>query len=366
METAALTVHEPTRIPAELEKAASETGLSTEGVNSLKTGFAPHFNAFQHLQLEAANVGPGQPQAARVVRLALKAVRVAADKTRAELKADSLRRGKAIDGINALLEYQLVPVEKAMQAIEDAEEIAAKELLRVLAETRRAELAPFVADTSFYDLGAMPDATYAQLLSSSKAGYLQRQRDAADAEAARVAAEKAASEAAAKRKGDEAFERARMEAEIERLAKVAAEERAEREQAEAAAKLERDRAELAARAEREKADAEARRVAAIAKAEADRHAADLAAERARTAKLEQEARDRAAAEAKAEADRLAAETETRRVAAVAPDREKVRAMAQALRGIAAPVLASNPALSEKIAEQLRKFTAWLESEGAKL
>ena len=91
-----------TQIPAELERAVAETGLAPDGAASLAAGFAPHFIAFRTLAERAESIAPDAPKAARALRLELKAVRVEAEHTRKQLKEDSLRRGKAIDGINAL------------------------------------------------------------------------------------------------------------------------------------------------------------------------------------------------------------------------------------------------------------------------
>ncbi|MTW08914.1 hypothetical protein GM524_13695, partial [Streptococcus pneumoniae] len=67
-----------------------------------------------------------------------------------------MRRGKAIDGINNLLEYQLVPIEQAMEKIEKAEELREVARVAALKSAREAELSPF-ADVAFYDLGKMPE-----------------------------------------------------------------------------------------------------------------------------------------------------------------------------------------------------------------
>lgn len=301
---------------AALKQAVAETGLTTEGALSLRNAFAPHFQEFHDLAAEASTITEDKPKAARALRLKLKAVRVASEKTRKALKEDSLRRGKAIDGINHLMTYQLVPVEKAMEDIEKAEErreAARKEALR---EERCAELEPF-ADPAFYDLGSMPEDQWLQLLAGAKAAHEAKVEAERKAEEERLAAEQAAAEALAKRQAEEAAERERL------------------------------------RTENEKAQAERDAAAKVA-----------AEERAKREKLEAEVREREEAEAaqKEEAARKAAES------AAAPDREKVSAYIAALRAIPAlpATTEKGKALAAKLESQMAKFCAWLESERAKI
>ena len=104
----------------------------------MRRAFSAHFAHFNDISKEATAVRPDEPAKARALRLALKNIRTASERTRKELKEDSLRRGKAIDGIHAVLEYALVPIEQAMDAIEKAErekrEAAEKELSRIAKE----------------------------------------------------------------------------------------------------------------------------------------------------------------------------------------------------------------------------------------
>ena len=271
-------------IPAELEKAVSETGLAPDGAQSIRSAFTPHFVKFHELATSAANVPPTSPKVAGALRLELKRLRIAADKTRKELNEDGLRRTKAINGINALLAYQLVPVEEAMEKIEKAAEIAEAARLAALKEARAKDLAPYIIEPNIYPLDTMTDDQWKQLFEGSKAMHEARVAAAAKAEAERVAAAKAAEEARIAKEKEEAAERERMKAENERLAKIAAEERAAREAAElkaaeeraaieAKAKAEREAAEKTAREEREKAAAEKAEAERLAKIERDRFAA---------------------------------------------------------------------------------------------
>ena len=372
-------------IPAELEKAVTETGLAADGVQSLKDGFAPHFIAFHQLADDAKAITVGQPNAARDMRLALKAIRVGAEKTRKAMKEDSLRRGKAIDGINSLLVYQLTPIEEAMSDIEKAEEIAEAKRKAALQEARAEDLAPY-ADPSFYDLGSMPDDQWEQLIAGAKAAHEAKIAAAAKAEADRIEAERVAAEAEAKRQAEETAERERMRAENERLAKIAEQERKAREAAEAKAaaeraeaerkaeaereqaRKEREAAEAAARKEREAIEAQARkeREALEAKAKAEREDA------ARLARIEREKREAIEAEQRAKAEietkRIASEKAAAKKAAAAPDKRKVIVFAESIRHMDVPVMSTDAGkvLAESIASQRDKFADWLVSEAKKL
>lgn len=351
-------------IPAELEKAANETGLVADGVQSLKSAFAPHFVRFHDIMEQAKEVKEGQPKEARFLRLKLKDIRVAAEKTRVDLKADSLRRGKAIDGINALLEYQLVPIEKALEEIEKAEERAEAKRKSDLQAARTAELAPYaIPAMAGMDL-TMSETLWLPMLDGFKAAHEAKIAAAAKAEADRIAAEVAAAEEKAKREAAAALELLRIQEENLRLSVIAAEERAAREASEKIAAQERAKAE----SDRREAD----RLAAVDRAQREA-AAELAerierekreAAEAALAKIEQERK----AKEKAEAERIAADKAKAKKAAAAPDRDKLLVLAATVRSLPVQHLSSDDGLvlSAKIVEQANKFAAWIESEAAKL
>lgn len=332
-------------LPAKAEASLTLAGMDEDGAAALRRAFAVHFSAFDQLAEKARGVRFDQPNEARSVRLQLKAVRTAAERTRKMLKEDSLRRGKAIDGISAVLEYVLVPVEESMDAIEKAEERAKATRLAALRDARMEELRPF-CKPEFYDLGNMPDEAYAALLESMKTAKQVRDDAAAKEQAERAERARIAAEEDAKREREAAVERDRMRLENERLAKAVAEEKARREQQEAAARAEREQAEEAGRA---------------AKAEAER-----------LAQVEREKREAAERElariAKELADKQAADAAAIKKAKAAPDREKLAALAAGVRAIELPTLYTEAgvALVARITEQRAKFAAWIESEAAKV
>lgn len=291
---------------------------------------------------------------ARESRLALKEIRVNAEKARKRLKEDSLRRGKAIDGIANVLKALIEPIESHLLEQETFADRAQAARRDALAAARAESLRAYGTNPDVYTgLGDMDEEQWEHALESAKLAHearLEAQRQEAEIrrEAERIAAERREAERKeAARREAERVERERLQAEENARLKREAEER------EAAAKIEREKA----AAERARVDAEAR---------AAREAAEAEARKARAAEAALEAERRAAeqqrqAEEQAERDRLAAEEEARQRAALAPDREKLVALAAQVRAIAIPALATErgQAAGEKVSAQLSKMADWI-------
>lgn len=240
----------------------------------------------------------GEMKMAREGRLFLKAKRVEVEKTRKELKEQSLREGKAIDGIANVLKALIEPTEEYLEQQEKYAEIKEAEFKAARKDDRLKMLAPYEVNTDFFDLVNMPDENFANLLETSKMQWEKRQQEARKAEEERIAKLKA-----------EAEEREKMRTENERLKKEAqekekalAEERA-RAEAERAAEAEKSRKEreaieAKAKVEREAAELQARK-------EREENEKKLKAEREAKAKLEEELRQKQIAEAKAKAEQEA-------------------------------------------------------------
>lgn len=341
---------------------------------------------------------------ARATRLTLKELRVAITHRHKELKADILKEGNKLDSDKRDLLAVIEPLETRML---ECEEFSEREKVRIEDEkrtVRAAELTPFLSGPCAVDLGKMADLDYAGLLADARGAHQARIDAAAKAESDRIADEKAAAE-----------ERERVRLENERLKAEAAEREAaalkEREEAAAALKAEQERNAAALKAERERMEAEAaeeRRLAAIKAAEleemarvereavaAERKKAAEAAEKenarlagiaeaerqkaataARIAREEKEKSDAIIAEikrkgeeahAKADAE-YAAEIARIEAAALAPDKEKLVALAAAVRALPVPELTTEKAveLRAQIVEQVEKFAAWIEKKGAAL
>jgi hypothetical protein len=338
---------ENTVIIPEIERVATEAQIEPDGIVALQAKFSPHFQAFAALYPEAKEVQADEPKKARALRLKVRAVRLAADETRKEMKADSLRRSKAIDGVNNVLLLALTPVEEALEKIEKAEEIREANRKRLLVEERTKALEPYTTTPAMFNLGEMEAGQFNDLLASLKATHLAK---IAAAEAAEKARQEAALAAEAERMRV-LMENARLEklAADERAAREDAERKASAERAEAArlAKIESDKRDAAERAQREKERKE--RAEAESKA-----AAALAKERAERARIQAEID----AKAKADAERIAKEKAAAKKAAAAPDQEKIRAYADAIANLVIPSL-NDSAIYTKIQEQSAAMHRWL-------
>lgn len=240
---------------------------------------------------------------ARSKRLALKEIRVGVEKKRKELKEDSLRTGRAIDSVAKFVKETIEPAESYLELQEKFAEIKQAERAAAVKSERIAKLSQYTSDLSIYNLDSLDQAQFDSLLAT-----LKTQKEAAEAAAKKAEAERlAAIETEKKHQAEVEAENTRLKAEADKREKQVATERAKL-QAEADKKLAAERA--VAESERQKREA-----------------------------LEAEQRERESAEAKA---KVAAE-ETQRQALLAPDKEKLLALASIVDSIELPALASKDA-----------------------
>ena len=328
-------------LPQEVALVVHQSGLEADSELAIQTTFAPLFAQAKDWEAKVATIHVTdvsqvrEMKLARESRLALKEIRVIAEKNKKRLKEDSLRRGKAIDFVYNTFEGLVKPLEERLKEQEEfaiRQEAARKAKLKA---EREEALRPFGVNTQFYQLGEMPESAWVDLFKSVIAADVAKKAEAAEAEARRIAKEKAEAEERERIRVEN--ERLKAEAaERERLAKIEAERiAAERAVAEAAAKAERESAEAKVRAEREareKAEAEANRLRAIEEA------------------------------------KKAAEAEARRKAELAPDKEKLKSVAGIVRAIKVPAVSNGPAkiAADQIADQIAKFAAWIETRVEKL
>ncbi len=371
-----------TEIPTTDRMALAVTGLEPESALAIRSAFDEMFASAETWAASARLINvtsidqKREMKMARESRLALRDIRVKAEHARKRLKEDSTRKGKAIDGIKAVLDALIVPIEAHLleqETFADRVEEARKGALK---SAREEALRAYGADPAVYaNLGETDEETWALTLEGARAAHEAKLEAAKVAEAVRIEAEKLAAQAReAKRQEAVKAEAARVER--------------ERAQVEENARLAKEKAEIEAQAARDReAAAEAARVV---RAEADRVAAEQAAALAieRKAAAEETAKARAdvergerelAAALKERADIEAAEVEhvraaeqrraaaaeaeaaAERAAALAPDREKLEGVAMQLRAIALPELATDAgkAAAADVAKQIAKMSAWV-------
>lgn len=286
----------------DLTKVVSESGVEPQTADSLKTAFLPFFQQMAAWQEKAHAISvtsaeqTGEMKLARTVRLELRSIRIAADRTREALKKDALAYGSAVQSVYNAIRDVIQPLEEHLEKQEKFAEIQEAHERAERKYIRETELAPFAAFApAWLRLEDLDEESFGRLLNAAKAAMEAKKAADAKAEQERVERELA-----------EAAERERVRLENERLRAEAAEI--------AAKALETLAAE---RAERERLESEMRQ-------------------------LESEARQKAAAEAAAK--RAAEQAEA--AAKAAPDRERLAAYAEQIKALskAAPTVEGKDAL----------------------
>jgi len=390
-------------ISTQLTVVVEQQGLALESAQNIKLAFAPFFDQAEEWRkkVELINVTDAsqtrEMKMARDTRLALREIRIKADKVRKQLKEDSLRRGRAVDGVFNVLEFLIKPMETDLDNKEKFVQRLEEERKAALKIHREELLLPYQIDTSFYQLGEMSEDSFSALLDNLRIAQEAKAELARKAEDEKIAKEKADLE-----------ERARIQAEVERLRKEAAEK-------EAALKIERDKVETARKEAEEKARKELEAIQA--KARAEQKAAEIlrketeekvrkekealeakakterdAAEAARKAVEEKARKEREALEAKvraekeaaakaiaeadaklkaakdAEAKRIADELAAQKKAAAAPDKQKLKVLADSIRKIALPTMSTpeGTAIVQEVKGQAEKFAIWVEKRSLTL
>jgi hypothetical protein len=363
-----------------------DASLPEDSAVALRGQFAGFFTDIVEWRDKAALVTKPEDKThqkiAREVRLGLRGVRCGVENTRKALKAESLARGKAIDGFANVLKYLCEPIEEKLLAVEQFAERQEAARIAELVEARSAILVTLEADPTAYNLGVMDEATWVLVLAGAKKSYDDRIEAVRVAEADRVAREqadriareKAEVENARLRKEAKArearieAERKAVEAERARVEAERAKERAEAEKARKAAEAAREAIEAKAKAQREAAEEIARRekIKADAALAREREAREKAERDAAEAKRKEQAR--IDAEKAAEAKRKAEEAEAARKAAAAPDREKLCEYGYAILNMEYPKMTTKEGMDllEIIIEKRGAFVKWIAKQAEAL
>lgn len=288
-----------------------EIGIEQETAISLQKTFMPFFQQAEEWKEKAMSINitdenqVQEMQLARESRIALKNIRVEVEKKRKELKEESLRKGKAIDGMANVIKFLVKPIEEHLQKQEDFIKIRKEKKKQERLNKRIALLAPYNVDTEYVDIVNMDDNKFDIFLNNEKTRYDAAKKAERKAEEERIAREKA-----------EAEERERIRIENEKLRKEA-EEREKQ--------LEKERK------EREKIEAENQK--------------KIEAEQAKRKKIEDELKAKKEAEERAAKEQeektkaeLAARKKAEHDAKIAPDKEKLHALSVLISEIETPEL----------------------------
>lgn len=312
----------------DLTKVATENNLPANNADALQAAFMPFFERAAEWRDKASTIKvtslaqTKEMGIAREARLALKDIRVQTEKARVKMKEDSLRTGKAIDGMANVIKFLIVPIEEYLQDQEDYGKRLQEKQQAEARDLRQCEAGKYL---EFFpqtlDLGTISDEEFARLLH-----YARTQWDARESENARLENERIAKEK------KEAEEREAMRLENEKLRAEAAKVEAQRQkEREAAAKAQREAEEVLAK---QRAEMERLRDESLAKE---------AAERKRIVEENRAAMERDNAERELGEKKEAAE----KAALEAPDKEKLNTYAKELYECMKPYQFATESAAEK-------------------
>jgi len=255
-----------------LEIVISQSGLEESKAKTVLQSFSQFFEQAEEWEQKAKAIvvtdklQVSEMQQAREIRLTLKDIRVNAEKTRKELKEQSLRESRAIDGIANVIKALIEPLEEHLEKQEKFAEIQLAIELENRNNQRILELTPYVPDISVYQLREMSDESFTTLLNTAKTAFEAQREAERKAEEERIAKEEADKKARAQMEADNKKLREdaiKREQEIENqrqidLAKREQEnkERIAKETKEREAREEKEKAERIVREEKERKDAE--------------------------------------------------------------------------------------------------------------
>lgn len=193
--TAALSIAE--EIPKEFARVVTQTGIEPLTAQSLMASYRPFFTEVNRLLEEAKQVDVTDAtqvtmiRKARELRLALRKQRTQADACREGLKAESLRRSNAVQGMFNVLRFMTEPVEEKLLAAEEFAERVEQKRLADRKDARLMALKPYFVDTTYLDLMNMPEEAFSSLLDGAKRSHDAVEAKAKKDEEDRIAREKA-------------------------------------------------------------------------------------------------------------------------------------------------------------------------------
>lgn len=319
----------------ELATIVKDSGLSQESkVEELMKSFTGYFDSARKLADGAKDiVVTDESQSdlmveARTKRIELKNLRGEVEKRRKELKEQSLREGRAIDGVSNVIKALIVPVEQHLEKQEKYAEVKEQERLEKRYQERVESLSGVVDDISLYNLKGMSDSAFEKLLNDAK----KIKQDQIEAE--------------------KKVEEERIEA-----------EKKEREEQE---KTRQENIKLKKEVEKREAAATKVRLAQEKKLNAERGKRELAEKRMKAQKEAQEKKEREAREA--EEARKKQEEESKRQAILAPDKDKLISLAAEIDKFTLPAVESKEAgdIVTDVGNKLENISAFLRTKAKTL
>lgn len=236
-----------------LQVIVKESGLDETKAQLILTKFQDYFQLAAEWEARAKTITvtdatqKAEMEIARTGRLFLREKRIAIEKTRKEMKEQSLREGKAIDGLANVLKSLIVPTEEYLERQERYVEIKAEEELRriqieIVKKAEADRLAKEKAEAEERERMRLENIRL-RAEAEAKEKALAAERRAADAKlaAAKAQADKERKQMEEKARKEREEQRKTAEAEI---AKVKARAEAERQAMEVKLAEEKARAEM--------------------------------------------------------------------------------------------------------------------------
>ena len=182
-----------------LIKIGEEFGLEESKVQSLMQNFGGCFTEARELVQGARDIKVKDEDdfdnmaKARERRVKLQKVRTGAEKLRKELKAQSLREGRAIEGMANIIKAIVKPVEDYLMGQEKYAEELAKQRKVAVEQERIGKLSKFVENVEGYTLhpDQMGGDTFYTLLTNSEIAYNAQKQAEKEAEETREKKEEA-------------------------------------------------------------------------------------------------------------------------------------------------------------------------------
>lgn len=332
-----------------LQVVVQEQGLEEQQSTHLMSQFSGFYGKAREIAKGAKSIVVKDEsdvetmELAREKRLELKDLRVEAEKTRKKLKAQSLREGRAIDGIANVIKALVVPLEEHLLSQEKYAERLEVERKDKTEQERVNKLSKYVEETEVYRLhpDEMSNETFEKLLKNSKEAHEARIKAEKQAEQKRLETEQ---KLKLKRERREKLAPLSRFADLDKLTLETTEsefegmlKRAETKQdqyEEEQAQIRKENEKLKKQRKKERKVEEAKRKKLEKKLEKERKEREKKEAKERKEREIKEAKERAEREAKEEAECKAL---------LAPDKEKLLDFATRLHATTAPAIKSKQA-----------------------
>jgi len=158
----------------DLQTIVTKQGLTGDGAQTLMKEFGAPFTevgeilaTYKDIVVTSEDDIDGMKKA-RETRLELKRVRTAVENKRKELKEDSLRTGKAIDGVAKFIKDNIQPAEQYLETQEKYAEVKEAERLLKLKLERIEKITPYCDFPHQYEVENMTDERFEKLVGELK------------------------------------------------------------------------------------------------------------------------------------------------------------------------------------------------------